>query len=96
MADIWIALSVTCAATIAVNLGLGEAISKVVEKILSCYVCTTFWVVLCSLWIFHNSTLEYAIVLSLYMAYLSNYVAIILSYLNKLHDYLWQRSNKQK
>ena len=44
MANIWIALSVTCAATIAVNLGLGNAISKVVEKILNCYVCTSFWV----------------------------------------------------
>ena len=96
MANIWIALSVTCAATIAVNLGLGEAISKVVEKILNCYVCLSFWASMTSLWIFHNLTLEYAIVLSLFMAYLSNYVAILLSYLNKIYDFLWQKSIKQK
>lgn len=89
---IWTALSVMMASVLIVNLGLGEAISKVSGKILNCPTCLSFWASLVAL-LHVGSDPVIAVVLSILMAYLSNFFGIILLIMNKIYDRLWQRNS---
>ncbi|MGN0929370.1 MAG: hypothetical protein ACI4N3_01885 [Alphaproteobacteria bacterium] len=94
MAMIWIALAVMVASTLIVNLGLGDAIADVSGKILKCSTCLTFWGTLITLYCYKADIIT-MLVLSIFMAYLSNYFGLILSMLNKLYDRLWVLINKK-
>lgn len=91
---IWIALAVMVASTLIVNLGLGEALADVSGKILKCPTCLTFWGTLVTLYCYKADIIT-MLVLSIFVAYLSNYFGLILSMLNKLYDRLWVLINKR-
>lgn len=92
---VWIALSAMVSATLIVNLGLGEAVAKVSGKILQCHVCLSFWGTMAAL-LYNESGIINAVVLSIIMAYLSNFFGIFLMVLNKLYNELWKRNNMEK
>lgn len=94
MVMIWIALAVMVASTLIVNLGLGEAIADISGKILKCPTCLTFWGTLVTLY-FYKADIITMLVLSIFVAYLSNYFGLIISTLNKLYDRLWVLLNKK-
>lgn len=88
-----IALVAMIVAVLAHHLGLSEAIAKVVSKIARCPKCLTFWLVLLVLMITCENTIV-AISLSLLCAYLSNWVGLLLMWLNKTYNKVWERLNK--
>lgn len=83
------------AATLIVNLGLGEAIAKVSGKILQCPLCLSFWGTMAAL-LYSGADIIVTVVLSIFMAYLSNFFGIVLMILNQWYDKLWQRNNRKK
>lgn len=94
MGMIWIALAVMVASTLIVNLGLGDAIADVSGKIIKCPTCLTFWGTLVTLYCYKADILT-MLVLSIFVAYLSNYFGLILSMLNRLYDRLWELINRK-
>ena len=90
----WMALAIMVASTLIINLGLGEAIADVSSKILKCPVCLTFWSTMASMY-YYDADITTMLVLSISMAYLSNYFGLILSMLNKLYDRLWELINRK-
>ena len=92
---IWIALAVMIASTLIVNLGLGEAIADVSSKILKCPVCLTFWSTLSSMY-YYDADIITMLVLSISMAYLSNYFGLVVYVLNLLYNRIWMVLNKKR
>jgi hypothetical protein len=88
-----VALIAMIVAVFAYHLGLSEAIAKVVSKVARCPKCLTFWLVLLVLMITCKNTIV-AISLSLLCAYLSNWVGLLLMWLNKVYNKVWERLNK--
>lgn len=95
MGMIWIALAVMVASTLIVNLGLGEAIADVSSKILKCPVCLTFWSTMASMY-YYDADIITMLVLSISMAYLSNYFGLAVYVLNLLYDRIWMVLNKKR
>lgn len=93
MMSVGIAILAMIVATVAVHLGLPQAISKVLVKVLGCYKCLSFWTTLIVLQL-SGFSLQVAIPLSFLAAYISGWFAILLGFINKLYDKLWQRMNK--
>jgi len=92
----WIALTTMIGATLAQHLGLSEAIAEIVTRICSCHMCLTFWMCLFVLIIVLALDPIISAVLSIAMAYLSNWFALILMGAQKIYTKLWQRlRNKQ-
>lgn len=88
-----VALIAMVVAVFAYHLGLSEAIAKVVSKVARCPKCLTFWLVLIVL----VATCEcpiVAIALSMFCAYLSNWFGLLLLWLNKVYNKVWERLNK--
>jgi hypothetical protein len=75
-------------AILAHHLGLSEAISKVISKVLKCPRCLSFWTVLFVLAL-QGYDLLFAIGLSLLMAYLAIWSELLLGLLNQLYEKLW-------
>lgn len=88
-----VALIAMVVAVLAYHLGLSEAIAKTVSKIARCPKCLTFWFVLLVLMVVCENTIV-AIALSLLCAYLSNWVGLLLMWLNKVYNNVWERVNK--
>ena len=88
-----IAMVLMMASTIAVHLGLPEAIAGVVSKVCKCHKCLSFWSTLIVL-TYCTGDIIAASLLSIVAAYMSNWFAIILILLNRLYNELWQRLNK--
>lgn len=91
---IWMALAVMVASTLIVNLGLGETISDVSSKILKCHVCLTFWSTMASMY-YYDADVITMLVLSISMAYLSNYFGLVVYGLNLLYDRIWAILNRK-
>ena len=89
-----IAVLLMMAATIAVHMGLPQAISGVIAKICECHKCMSFWITLAFLYLLGCNVL-YAILLSLLMAYLSNWFAIVLILANKFYNRIWQKAKRK-
>lgn len=85
-----IALIVMMLATLAHHLGLPEAIARIGLKIAKCPKCLSFWIALLVLVLVRCNVLI-AIGLSLIVAYLSFWFGLILGWLNRKYDKLWQR-----
>lgn len=85
-----IALIVMMLATLAHHLGLPEAIARIGLKIAKCPKCLSFWIALLVLVLVRCNVLI-AIGLSLIVAYLSFWFGLILGWLNRKYDELWQR-----
>lgn len=88
-----IALIAMMLATLAQHLGLPEAIARVVLKVAKCPKCLSFWIALFVLAIL-GCNIIVAIGLSLIVAYLSFWFGLLLGYLNRKYDELWQRIQK--
>lgn len=95
MNNLLIAIVVMIGATMSQHLGLVEAIEKVVRKIVVCPMCFTFWS--CIIILLVNSCNPIiAMLLSLTVAYFSNWFVIVMIIMQQLYDRLWQKVNKQK
>lgn len=90
-----VALVAMIVAVLACHLGLSEAIAKVVSKVARCPKCLTFWLVLLVIMVSCDNTIV-AITLSLLCAYLSNWLGLLLMWLNKTYNKVWERLNKIK
>lgn len=90
-----IALIAMLVAVLAQHLGLSEAVARIILKIAKCPKCLTFWCVLVVEMTMHDNILV-AIGLSLMCAYLVSWAGLLLEYLYKLYNELWQRLNDSK
>ena len=90
-----IAILLMLAATTAVHMGLPQAIALILSKVLTCHKCLSFWFVLAGL-LYAGCQPKYAVLLSILMAYLSNWFAIVLILLNRLYTRLWEKVNKKE
>ena len=89
------ALSVMVCMTLAQHLGLTSAIAKVISKVASCPMCSTFWGSLAIL-SFIGEELHISAMLSILVAYGSNWFVIVLLVLQEKYNQLWQRMTKRK
>lgn len=85
-----IALITMMLATLAHHLGLPEAIARMGLKVAKCPKCLSFWIALLVL-VFVGCNVFIAIGLSLIVAYLSFWFGLLLGWLNRKYDELWQR-----
>lgn len=90
-----IAIAVMIGCTIAVHLGLPQAVCRVVGKVCQCHRCLSFWAVLIVLAI-AGTNIIIAAVLSIALSYLSNWFAMLLAWLNEMYDRVWQKVNQKK
>lgn len=88
-----IALIAMVLSTLAQHLGLPEAIARVGLKVARCPKCLSFWIALLVL-VLVGCNAFVAIGLSLIVAYLSFWFGLLLGYLNRKYDELWQRLQK--
>ena len=88
-----IAMLTMIVATLAVHLGLPDAIAKVVSKVMQCHKCLTFWSTLIVL-TYLGTDVFIAALLSIFAAYMSDWFGMLLVMLNKLSDQIWQRLRK--
>lgn len=95
MMNALIAIAVMMSAVIAVHLGLPQAIWSVAGKVCKCHKCLSFWATLGVL-IWLRCDIVTAMLLSVAMAYVSNWFGILLVWLNRKHTELWQRLNRKK
>lgn len=93
MSCILTAVAVMVGATLAVHMGLLKAVLGILSKVASCAQCTSFWLTLgVSYYDTHNAIT--ASVLALLMAYVSNWLVLVLIWLSDKYDRLWQRIAK--
>lgn len=90
--SVGIAILAMVVATLAVHLGLPQAISKVVAKVFGCYKCLSFWTTIVVLQL-SGFSLQVAIPLSFLSAYLSGWFIMLLDIINKIYEDLWQKLN---
>lgn len=90
MTDVGIAVLVMMAATLAVHLGLPQAMAGVVMRVCKCHKCMSFWLVLIVLTV-KNVPLVVAGLLSLCAAYVSHWFALLLIWACKVYDRLWEK-----
>jgi len=90
MKCIGIAVLVMVTATTGVHLGLPQAIAGVVAKVCRCHKCLTFWLTLGAL-VAVGCPLLHAALLSLLMAYMSHWFSVVLVWLNKIYERLWEK-----
>lgn len=90
-----IAIAVMMSATIAVHLGLPQAMCSVAARVCKCHKCLSFWATFGVLWWFRCDMVA-AVLSALAMAYLSNWFGVLLIWLNHKYTELWQRVNRKK
>lgn len=93
MKYVGIAILLMVVATVAVHLGLPQAIAGVVTKICKCHKCLSFWLTLSALMII-GCPMNLVALLSILMAFLSNWLGLLLGWFYKIYDKLWERLNK--
>ena len=77
------------------HLGLAHAISEVVDKVLSCSQCLTFWSVLAAL-VYLSTDIVTAVFFAITMAYLSNWFGLLLLYLQRQFNKLYGREKDKE
>ena len=92
---ILIAIAVMIGCTIAIHLNLPQAICGVVSKICRCHKCLSFWGTLVVLLLI-GCNLIIAAMLAIGVAYLSNWFAMLLVWLNDMYDRVWQKVNQKR
>lgn len=75
------------------HLGLSEAVSSVLSKVLRCPKCLSFWGTLFILLYLGEKSIV-AVGLSVAISYLSHWFGLLLIFLNKKYNQLWERINK--
>ena len=76
------------------HLGLAHAISEVVDKVLSCGQCLTFWSVLAAL-VYLSTDMITAVFFAITMAYLSNWFGLLLLYLQRQFNIFYGREREK-
>ena len=77
------------------HLGLAHAISEVVDKVLSCSQCLTFWSVLAAL-VYLSTDMITAVFFAIVMAYLSNWFGLLLLYLQRQFNRFYGREKDKE
>ena len=95
MKYVGIALSLMVVATVAVHLGLPQAIAGVLARISKCHKCLSFWLTLSALMLI-GCPMNLVALLSILMAYLSNWLGMLLYWFNKISERLWERLKEIK
>lgn len=95
MEAVWIAILAMLSAVLIVNLGLGDAIAEVSGKILKCPICLSFWGALAAL-LYNGTEIIIAVSLSILVAYLSNFVGIVLMMFNRLYTWLYGKETRNQ
>lgn len=75
------------------HLGLADAVARVMMKIAKCVKCLVFWLVLTSL-VFCHYNLLCAVGVALISSYLSHWLGLLLMWLAKIYNKIWERLNK--
>ena len=88
------AVAVMAFATIAVHLSLSQAVLAVVAKVCKCHKCLSFWATLVVL-LWSGCSPIAAAVLSLSVSYLSNWFGLLLVWLNRKFNELWEKVEKK-
>ena len=92
---VWTALAVMAVATLANHLGLTEAVFRILPRIVRCSKCLSFWLTLAVLaWV--GCDIVTAVVLSIFMAYLSLWFDILLFKFNEFYNAIWERIQSRK
>lgn len=94
MAIILTSLIVMVSVCLIHHLGLAHAISGVVDKVLSCGQCLTFWSVLAAL-VYLSTDLITAVFFAIVMAYLSNWFGLLLLYLQRQFNIFYGREREK-
>lgn len=92
---IWTALIAMMMAYLAQYLGLPQALAAVIAKVAKCPKCFTFWITLIVLLIVGGNVLI-AIMLAVLMAYASYYWSLVIMWMQKKYDKLWQSISRKK
>ena len=92
---IWTALIAMMVACLAQHLGLPQALADVMTKVADCPKCFTFWITLIVLLIVGGNILI-AIMLAVLMAYASYYWGLVIMWMKKRYDKLWQSISRRK
>lgn len=92
---IWTALIAMMVACMAQHLGLPQALADVMAKVADCPKCFTFWITLIVLLIVGGNILI-AIMLAVLMAYASYYWGLVIMWMKKRYDKLWQSISRRK
>lgn len=77
------------------HLGLAQAIAEVMNKILGCSQCHTFWSVVAGLTCLGQDIIT-AVFLAITMAYLSNWFGLILLYLQRKFTTMYEREKDKE
>ena len=77
------------------HLGLAQAIAEVMNKILGCSQCLTFWSVVAGLTYLGQDIIT-AVFLAITMAYLSNWFGLILLYLQRKFTTMYEREKDKE
>ena len=94
MAIILTSLIVMVSVCLIHHLGVAHAISGVVDKVLSCSQCLTFWIVLAAL-VYLSTDLITAVFFAIVMAYLSNWFGLLLLYLQRKFNIFYGREREK-
>lgn len=94
MAIILTSLIVMVSVCLIHHLGLAHAISEVVDKVLSCSQCLTFWSVLTAL-VYLSTDMITAVFFAITMAYLSNWFGLLLLYLQRQFNIFYGREREK-
>lgn len=86
---VWIAMLLMTVATVAVHLGLPQAIAGVVTKVFRCHKCLSFWLTLIGLAII-GCPLDLVALLSIAAAYMSDWLGMLLVVINKISNKIWE------
>lgn len=92
---VWIAICAAIGAVLMQHLGLCEAIAEVVSKVAKCHICCCFWLTLAAL-LYSGCGIVAAISLAIIMAYISNFLSVILILIQKIYNRLWEKTNKMR
>lgn len=77
------------------HLGLAHAIAEVVDKVLSCSQCLTFWTVSAGM-MYIDADIITAVFLAILMAYLSNWFGLLLLYLQRIFNIFYGKETNKK
>ncbi len=94
MAHALTAIAVMVVATIVVHLSLSQAVMAVVAKVCKCHKCLSFWATLVVL-LWSRCNPIAALLLSLSVSYLSNWFGLLLVWLNRKFNQLWEKVGKK-
>lgn len=90
------ALALMVSAILIHHLGLAQAIAGVVDKVLSCSQCLTFWSTLAGI-LYVSGDIITATFLAIMMAYLSNWFVLLLLRLQRIFTKLYGKEiNKEE